>query len=343
VIICNGLGNKTKEGVKMKQAVGVGAALMDLVTTVSEEWIVRQKKPKGGMNPVSWGEMGRILGNVERLTTIPGGSASNTIIGLARLGGLARFVCKVGNDDLGDVYSQNLFRSGVEGYIRKSATPTGRVLSAVTPDAQRTMYTYLGASAEMVPTEISDVPFHNAHVLYLEGYLAYAPTILLQCVNAAKANDLEVVFDCGSFGVIQERRFILDELIGEGDIDILIANEDEAKILTNVEEELACMEMAKMAKIAIVKIGKKGSIICTKDEIFRINAVEAKALDTTGAGDLWASGFLYGYLNDWPLDKCGELASAVASEVIQIMGPVIPDTGYEKLIKIRDKIAESLK
>jgi sugar/nucleoside kinase (ribokinase family) len=337
------LGNKIKGGVKMKRAVGVGAALMDLVTSVTEEWVVRQKKPKGGMNPVSWGEMGRILGNVERLATIPGGSASNTMIGLARLGGLARFVCKVGNDDLGDIYSLNLCHNGVEGYIRKSATPTGRVLSTVTPDAQRTMYTYLGASAELVPTEISDVPFRNADVLYLEGYLAYAPTILLQCVNVAKANDLEIVFDCGSFGVIQERRFILDELIGEGDIDILIANEDEAKILTNVEEDLACMEMAKMAKIAIVKIGKKGSIICAKDEIFRVNATEAKAIDTTGAGDLWAAGFLYGYLNDWPLEKCGELASATASEVIQVMGPVIPESGYERLIKIRNDIANNLK
>jgi len=327
----------------MKQAVGVGAALVDLVTTVSEEWIVRQKKAKGGMNPVTWGEMGRILGNVEHLVTIPGGSASNTMIGLAKLGGKARFVCKVGNDDLGDVYSQNLFRNGVEGFIRKSATPTGRVLSAVTPDAQRTMYTYLGASAELVPTEISDVPFRNAHVLYLEGYLAYAPTILLECVNVAKANDLEVVFDCGSFGVIQERRFIIDKLIEEKSIDILIANEDEAKILTNVEEELACMEMAKMAKIAIVKVGKKGSIICANDEILRINAVEAQAVDTTGAGDLWASGFLYGYLNDWPLEKCGELASAIASEVIQVMGPIIPEAGYERLIKIRDGIANSLK
>jgi sugar/nucleoside kinase (ribokinase family) len=327
----------------MKQAVGVGAALMDLVTSVSEEWVVRQKKTKGGMNPVTWGEMGRILGNVEHLATIPGGSASNTMIGLSRLGGLARFVCKVGNDDLGDVYSQNLFHNGVEGYVRRSATPTGRVLSAVTLDTQRTMFTYLGASAELLPTEISDVPFCNANVLYLEGYLAYNPTLLLYCINIAKSEGLEVVFDCGSFGVIQERRFIIDKLIEEESIDILIANEDEAKALTNVEEDLACMEMAKMAKIAIVKIGKKGSIICTKDEIFRINATEAKAIDTTGAGDLWASGFLYGYLNDWPLEKCGELASATAAEVIQVMGPVIPDVGYERLIKIRDDIASSLK
>lgn len=343
MIICNGLGNKTKKEVKMKQAVGVGAALMDLVTSVSEEWIVRQKKPKAGMNPVTWGEMGRVLGNVERLVTIPGGSASNTMIGLSRLGGSARFICKAGNDDLGDIYSQNLCHNGVEGYIRKSTTPTGRVLSAVTPDAQRTMYTYLGASAEMVATEISDVPFRNAHILYLEGYQAYDPTILLHCVNIAKANDLEVAFDCGSFGVIQECRFIIDKLIEENNIDILIANENEAKALTNVEEDLACMEMAKMAKTAIVKIGKKGSIIGTKDEIFRISTPEIKAIDTTGAGDLWAAGFLYGYLNDWPLEKCGELASATASEVIQVMGSVIPDIGYERLIKIRDDIAAALK
>jgi len=327
----------------MKQIVGVGAALIDLVASVSEEWVVRQKKQKGGMNPVNWGEMGRILGNVEDISIIPGGSASNTMIGLARLGGKARFVCKVGNDDLGDTYSMNLYRSGVEGYVRKSASPTGRVLSAVTPDAQRTMFTYLGASSELLPTEVSEAPFQDSHFLYLEGYLAYNPSILLHCVHIARSKGLEVVFDCGSFGVVQDCRFIIDKLIEERSIDILIANEDEARILTSVEEDLACMEMAKMAKIAIVKIGKKGSIIGVKDEITRIGAVEAKAVDTTGAGDLWASGFLYGYLNNWPLEKCGELASAAAAEVVQVMGPIIPDENYGKLLEVRDKIEASLK
>ncbi|MDR1813125.1 MAG: adenosine kinase [Candidatus Fibromonas sp.] len=327
----------------MKQVVGVGAALIDLITSVSEEWIVRQKKPKGGMNPTNWGEMGLILGNVENLSTMPGGSASNTMIGLSRLGGSARFVCKVGNDDLGDIYSLNLYHNGVHGYVRKSTTPTGRVLSAVTPDAQRTMFTYLGASSELLPTEISEASFNNAKILYLEGYLAYNPTIILHCINIAKNNGMEVIFDCGSFGVIQDCRFIIDKLISEKSIDILIVNEDEARALTNVEEDLACMEMTKMAKIAVVKLGKKGSIIGIGDEILKIGTPEVKAVDTTGAGDYWAAGFLYGYLNDWPLDRCGELASAIASEAVQVLGPVIPDKSYENLIKIRDKIANSLK
>jgi len=329
----------------MEQAIatGVGAALIDLVTTVNEGWVQRQKKQKGGMHQMKWGEMGNILCNVEQVKVIPGGSASNTIIGLSKLGGKARFVCKVGNDDLGDTYSFSLYNSGVEGYIRKSTTPTGRVLSAVTPDAQRTMFTYLGASAELVTTEISDVPFRDAKVLYLEGYLAYNPSILLHCVRMAKDNDLEVVFDCGSFGVVNDCRFIIDELIKEGFIDILIANEDEARALTKVEEDLACMEMAKMAKIAVVKIGKKGSLICNgSNEIIRIGTPNVTAIDTTGAGDLWASGFLYGYLNGWPLEKCGELASVVAAEVVQVMGPVIPESGYERLIKFRDKIASKV-
>jgi len=327
----------------MKQVIGVGAALIDLIASVSEEWVVRQKKPKGGMNPVNWGEMGRILGNVEDISVIPGGSASNTMIGLARLGGKARFVCKVGNDDFGDTYSLNLYRNGVEGYIRKSPTPTGRVLSAVTPDAQRTMFTYLGASSELLPAEVSEMPFQGANYLYLEGYLAYNPSILLHCIHMARSKGLEVIFDCGSFGVVQDCRFIIDKLIEERSIDILIANEEEARILTSVEEDLACMEMAKMAKIAIVKIGKRGSMIGVKDEITRINAVQAKAIDTTGAGDLWASGFLYGYLNGWPLEKCGELASAASAEVVQVMGPIISDDSYKKLFEVRDKIAKSLK
>ncbi|MDR2999746.1 MAG: adenosine kinase [Fibromonadaceae bacterium] len=323
----------------MKKAIGVGAALVDLMASVSEEWVVRQKQAKGGMSLVNWGEMGRLLGNVGKLEIIPGGSASNTMIGLSRLGGLARFICKVGNDDLGDVYSQSLYNNGVEGFVRKNATSTGRVLSAVTPDAQRTMFTYLGASAELLPTEISDTPFSKADVLYLEGYLAYNPSLLLHCVQMAKSCGLEVALDCGSFGVIKDCRFILDKLLEDNAIDILIANEDEARTLTSVEEDLACMEMAKMAKIAVVKIGRRGSIIGEKDTLIRIDTPEVKAIDTTGAGDLWASGFLYGYLNDWSLEKCGELASAAASEVIQVMGPIVPNAGYERLIKIRDKIA----
>ncbi len=292
---------------------------------------------------MNWGEMGRILGNVEEIATIPGGSASNTIIGLSRLGAPARFICKVGNDDLGDIYSQNLYSNGVEGYVRKSATPTGRVLSAVTPDAQRTMYTYLGASAELLPTEISDAPFCGADVVYLEGYLAYNPSMLLHCIQVAKSSGLEVVLDCGSFGVIKDCRFIINKLVEDQSIDILIANEDEARVLTSVEEDLACSEMTKIAKIAVVKLGKKGSIIGEKDNILRINTPEVKAVDTTGAGDLWAAGFLYGYLNSWPLEKCGELASAAASEVVQIMGSTIPEAGYERLFKIRDKIKASFK
>jgi len=327
----------------MKRAVGIGAALVDLVVSVSEDWIIRQKKPKGGMSLMNWGEMGRILCNVEDIATIPGGSASNTMIGLSRLGAPARFICKVGNDDLGDIYSQNLCNHGVKGYVRKSSTPTGTVLSAVTPDAQRTMYTYTGASAELLPTEISDMPFHEADVVYLEGYLAYNPSMLLHCIHVAKSNGLEVVLDCGSFGVVKDCRFLIDKLIEDQSIDIIIANEDEARILTNVEEDLACTEMTRIAKIAVVKLGKRGSIIGEKGNIIKVSAPNIQAIDTTGAGDLWAAGFLYGYLNNWPLEKCGELASATASEVIQVMGSIIPDAGYERLIKIRDKIAGDLK
>jgi sugar/nucleoside kinase (ribokinase family) len=322
----------------MKKVIGVGAALIDLITSVSEDWVVRHKKQKGGMNQINWGEMGLLLGAVDDIVIRPGGSASNTMIGLSKLGGEARFICKVGNDDLGDIYSLNLYRSGVNGFIRKGATATGRVLSAVTPDAQRTMFTYLGASAELLTTEIDEKPFTGASILYLEGYLAYNPSILLHCVNIAKEIGLEVVFDCGSFGVVQDCRFVLDQLIKERKIDILIANEDEGKALTTVEECLACTEMAKMAKVSVVKLGKKGSLISDGNDVMHVDTPEVKAIDTTGAGDLWASGFLYGYSNGWPLDKCGKLASAVAAEVVQVMGPLIPDDRYKKLKEIRDGI-----
>ena len=133
---------------------------------------------------------------------------------------------------------------------------------------------------------------------------------------------------------------MLEEFFSEGLIDVIIANEDEARAFTTIEEELACEHLAKLAQVAVVKLGKEGALIGSGDSIIRVDAVPVKtAVDTTGAGDLWAAGFLYGYLNDWSLENCGKLASAVASEVVQVLGPSIPDEGYVRLLKVRDSLA----
>jgi sugar/nucleoside kinase (ribokinase family) len=325
----------------MKKVLGVGAALVDLLIQVDEEWIARKSQAKGGMHLVDWATMGRMLGDVATdVETVPGGSACNTIVGLARLGGRSAFLCKVGKDELGDIFYNNLVRNKVDGFVRISESPTGRVLSAVTPDAQRTMFSFLGASAELTPADASDEIFSDAQVLYLEGYLAYQAPMLRAVVEQAKAHGLQVVLDFGSFGVVNDCRSLLDDLLASGLIDVIIANEDEARAFTTIEEELACEHLAKLAKVAVVKLGKNGALIASGEEIVKVEAQVVTAVDTTGAGDLWAAGFLYGYLNGWTLEKCGKLASAVAAEVVQVMGPSISDAGYGRLLKIRDELAK---
>lgn len=327
----------------MKKVLGVGAALVDLVVQVDDAWIERKGKPKGGMHMVDWATMGRMLGDENRqMQTVPGGSACNTLVGLSRLGGSTGFLCKIGKDELGDLFAAHLQRNKVGNYALVSPeSATGRVLSAVTPDAQRTMFTYLGASAEVSSDDVSDTIFADAGTLYLEGYLAYQAPLLRTVVSKAKAHGLQVVLDFGSFGVVNDCRSLLDELLGEGQIDVIVANEDEAKAYTKIEEELACEHLAKIAKVAIVKLGKRGALIARGEELVRVDAVPVTAVDTTGAGDLWAAGFLYGFLSGWSLDRCGKMATAVASEVVQVMGPSISDEGYARLLKIRDFLAKA--
>lgn len=324
----------------MKKVLGVGAALVDLLIQVDEEWITRKGQAKGGMHMVDWATMGRMLGDVSsQVETVPGGSACNTLVGLSRLGGRSAFLCKIGDDELGELFAAHLKSNKVESFARLSSSPTGRVLSAVTPDAQRTMFTFLGASAEIAPPDATDEIFQDSQVLYLEGYLAYNAPMLRTVANQAKAHGLQVVLDFGSFGVVNDCRGLLDELLQSGLIDVIIANEDEAMAFTTIEEELACEHLAKLAKVAVVKLGKKGALIASGEQLIRVEAKVVEAKDTTGAGDLWAAGFLYGYLNGWTLEKCGTLASAVAAEVVQVLGPSIPDAGYERLLKIRDSLA----
>lgn len=324
----------------MKKVLGVGAALVDMLIQVDEEWVVRKGQAKGGMHMVDWATMGRMLGDVSSdVETVPGGSACNTMVGLSRLGGKSAFLCKVGEDELGELFVENLRRNRVHSHARSGGSPTGRVLSAVTPDAQRTMFTYLGASAELSPAEVGDAVYADAGVLYVEGYLAYQAPLLRAVIAQAKTQGLQVVLDFGSFGVVNDCRALLSDLLSTGLVDVIIANEDEAKAFTTIEEELAVEHLAKIAKVAVVKLGKRGALIASGEELVSVEAVPVQAVDTTGAGDLWAAGFLYGYLNGWSLEKCGKLASAVASEVVQVLGPSIPDAGYERLLKVRDELA----
>ena len=277
----------------MKKVLGMGAALVDILANVSDEWIAAQGVQKGGMNMVDWPQMEKFLGALENPIRVPGGSTCNTMVGLSRLHGKAAFISKIGDDELGKLFQEHLKNNGVESKLGMSDVATGCVFSAVTPDAQRSMWTYLGASDRSL--------------------------------------GVETALDFSSFGVVEACRKLFDELFEEKMIDIIIANEDEAFAYAGVKEEAALEVLAKKAKVAVVKIGKRGALIAKDGVVTRVSAGAAKAIDTTGAGDLWASGFLYGYMNGWDMERSGNLGSIVSNEVVQVMGAQIPEEGWQRI------------
>jgi sugar/nucleoside kinase (ribokinase family) len=226
---------------------------------------------------------------------VPGGSACNTVVGVSRLGGRARFVGKRGNGAMGDFFENALRAHNVEPRLLRSETSTGRVLSIITPDAQRSMFTFLGAAAENRPEDIVAELFHEAAIVHLEGYLLFNPELMRKALTLAKAAGARVSLDLASFNVVQESREFLGDLIDRY-VDILLANEDEARAYTGETEPRAALTaLSRGVEIAALKTGERGSLISGEGRVIAVPAAGdgRPAVDTTGAGDLWASGFLF--------------------------------------------------
>lgn len=312
---------------------GLGSALVDILVHESDDFIQRVGVEKGGMTLVDVSALEDILSQVSTdTTTVPGGSACNTAVGVGQLGGLSRFVGKRGDDDLGRFFENALVQCDVDPQLMISSLPTGRVLSIITPDAQRTMLTYLGASADTQPEEITSDCFADCAVVHIEGYLLFNPDLMLASLKAAKSAGALVSLDLASFTVVEQSKSVLEDIVHDY-VDILIANEDEALAYTGVKvEEEAIQRLSRCVDIAALKVGAKGSYIQNSTGICRIAPLgNGAAVDTTGAGDLWASGFLYGLVQGFTHEKSGALASACGYEVCQVVGADIPDDGWMRI------------
>ena len=318
--------------------VGVGSALVDILLLESEEFLLSSGAKKGGMILAENSTVidGLLSQSTVKQSIVPGGSACNTIVGIGRLGGPARFVGKRGSDDLGRFFEESLIKHHVDPVLFTSNSPTGRVLSIITPDSQRSMFTYLGASAEMKPEDILLRHFEDAALVHIEGYLLFNEALLLASLKAAQKSGALISLDLASFTVVEASMHILNDIVNEY-VDILIANEDEARAFTGIaNEEKAVERLATMADVAVLKIGKRGSLVSYYGTTAKIDRMgSGAAVDTTGAGDLWASGFLYGLVNDYPVEACGKLASACGYEVCQVVGASIPDEGWQRIEKYK--------
>jgi sugar/nucleoside kinase (ribokinase family) len=313
--------------------VGVGSALVDILTHEEDAFLARTGALKGGMTLVDKSFIDDTLAASRNTPTyVPGGSACNTAVGVGRLGGKARFVGKCGNGSLGKLFRQDLEKQNVQPQLIDSDAPTGRCLSVITPDSQRSMFTFLGASAQAQPSEIQADHFHGAAVAHVEGYLLHNADLLEAALGAAKRAGARVSLDLASYNVVADALPVLTRLVEEY-VDILIANEDEAAAFTGHQDEIQALQvLGEKAPLAALKVGARGSFLIHEGAVTRVSPqAGAVPVDTTGAGDLWAAGFLYGLVRGYPLSKCGALASACGYEVCQVTGANIPDAGWERI------------
>lgn len=311
--------------------VGVGAALVDLLVEEEDPFVARMGSDKGGMTLVELPTIVKALNStLAPVKVVPGGSACNTMVGIGNLGGKARMIGRLGRDDLGQAFLDGLEKAGVDHRIRVTDASTGRVLSVVTPDAQRTMFTYLGASSQLSTEDVLPEHFQDAGMVLLEGYLLFNRPVVERILDLAAKAKVKVVLDLGSFQVVEACRDFLDKIIHES-VDIILANEDEAKAFTGMSHSESLEILAGKVETAVVKVGKDGVLIGSGTDRHQVSGHVVTAIDTTGAGDLWASGFLYGLTQGLSLENAARLGCKVGAEVVQVLGAVIPDAGWDRI------------
>lgn len=314
----------------------VGSALVDICLMENDAFINAAGVAKGGMYISESERIAQLLACSKNTPVIvPGGSACNTVLGVGMLGSGARFIGKRGNDKFGQLFEQGVRKHHVEPLLQTSSTPTGHVLSVITPDAQRTMFTFLGASSETDPDDITPQLFSDAALVHIEGYLLFNKDLITAVLEAASQAGALISLDLASFTVVESAIGLLRDIC-ERYVDILIANEDEARAFTGLSDERAALDaLSQRAPCAVLKLGRRGSLISHDGRTVSVERVgDGNAVDTTGAGDLWAAGFLYGIVNGFALEKCGKLGSACGYEVCRVVGAQIPEEGWKRIRSI---------
>lgn len=320
---------------KPAKILAAGSPILDILVNVDDAFIQSIGGSKGGMELVSSERLDDILSRVKtEKIKAPGGSAGNTIFGLAKLGLPTSFLGKIGRDEDGDFYKKRLsiLNGDIKSFRYADNIHTGRCLSLVTPDSERTMRTDLGAAALLGPEDVTENDFSGVSHVHVEGYMLYAEPLCRKVLSEAKKAGATVSLDLASFEVVRNNKNVLPELL-KNYIDIIFANEDEAKEFCGISSpEEALNILSGYSRTVAVKLGKKGALIKSGNSSARVNAEIVKAVDTTGAGDLWQTGFLYGFLQGMPLETCGKFGSILGAEVVQVMGAEIPDERWNAIL-----------
>lgn len=316
----------SKDAAAHYDVVAIGNAIVDVLSKTDDSFLNANQINKGTMTLIEADQAEKLYSKMGPGMEMSGGSAANTIAAIASLGGRAGYIGKVANDQLGTVFRHDIRAMGVtfDTPALDAGAPTARCLILITPDAQRTMCTFLGACVWISPSDLDEAMIQNAKVTYLEGYLfdrARAKQAFKRAAEIARAAGRKVALTLSDpFCVDRHRDEFLDLI--KNDVNILFANEAEILSLYQTEDfDEAVYHVRQHCEIAALTRSDKGSVIVTPDSLFEIAPEPVhRVVDTTGAGDMYAAGFLYGYTQGKPLDVCGRLGSIAAAEIIAQVG-----------------------
>ena len=319
----------------MTKVLGMGNALVDVLAIIEDDSILKRLDlPKGSMQLIDNCKLRIISEEINRFekNIVSGGSAANTIVGLASLGISTGFLGRIGKDFYGEHFKSDLSKYTVKSHLTEVDEASGVASTFISQDGERTFGTYLGAAALLDAQELNKEDFDGYQYFYIEGYLVQNYDLIKSAIILAKEAGAKIILDLASYNVVESNRDFLLEIIPEY-VDIIFANEEEAKSLLDMIAEDAVTALSKEVEVAIVKTGSEGSWIQKGEEKVFVPAHKVTCIDSTGAGDLYASGFIYGLINNLSLPNCGRVGTLLAANVIQNVGAKVNENDWELLKK----------
>ena len=318
----------------MDKIIGMGNALVDVLVRIDDDSLLEKLHlPKGSMQLIQEDTLSEIRKYTSgmKIHRSTGGSAGNTVCALAALGANPGFIGKIGQDETGAFFGDTLRQRGVNALLATCDLPSGIASTFISTDGERTFGTYLGAAATLRAEDLSRKMFAGYNYLYIEGYLLQDHDLMLRAVQLAKEEGLQVCLDMASYNVVEAERDFFDQLIVKN-VDIVFANESEALAYTGKAPHEALEEIASKCSIAVVKTGKEGSLVKKGTEVIQLLSCPIdNVLDTTGAGDFYAAGFMYGLTCGYSLEKCVQISTILATAVIQEVGTTLPAKKWDEI------------
>lgn len=323
---------------KTTQVLGLGAACIDLIIPISESFLKNVAGEKGGAQSITLEKLNELIASngVPPHISI-GGSCANVIKGLAHLNIDCGLISTIGTDAFGLQFTEKMQTLGVTTFFQMSSQPTTLVLCMVTPDGNRTMRFFPGSSQDMDESLIEPSHFNKIKIIHIDAYTLQNGDLVKKMMHLAKDKGIKISFDLSSFEIVKKYSNLIKELLVRY-VDVVFANQDETKVLTGYNSEKGCNELQKLCPLAIVLAGSKGCFVGHEGKVFTSPAFPVNFLDSTGAGDSFASGFLHGMLHNKSLETCASLGNYLGGVMTEVVGTEIPADRWVRINKMFNKL-----